>query len=202
MKKLAFLIISIVIGILVSKKSEEIIIPYDAIRVRIIANSDNISDLYGDGYNDMSLMFYMLNKRYLHWLSNNPDIAIREKEVLFRRKFYEILKVLGPSMLGCTQQIENRNFLENGSNKEDEKIDLGKKPVIFVSNHGFRDDILSTVLAAQRHGYIFFGSIPLFEAKTCRFSMFFAERRTLPQPQRYLSELKWGEGRPLISRED
>ncbi len=46
MKKLAFLIISIVIGILVSKKSEEIIIPYDAIRVRIIANSDNISDLY------------------------------------------------------------------------------------------------------------------------------------------------------------
>lgn len=46
MKKAIFLIISIVIGILVYKKNDEIIIPSDAIRVRIIANSNNINDLY------------------------------------------------------------------------------------------------------------------------------------------------------------
>ena len=45
-KKVIFLIISVFIGVLVSKKSDEIIIPNDAIRVRIIANSNNINDLY------------------------------------------------------------------------------------------------------------------------------------------------------------
>ena len=46
MKKVLFLVISLIIGILVYKKNEEIIIPSDAIRVRIIANSNSISDLY------------------------------------------------------------------------------------------------------------------------------------------------------------
>ena len=46
MKKLLFLVISIVIGVLVYQKNDEIIISSDAIRVRIIANSNNISDLY------------------------------------------------------------------------------------------------------------------------------------------------------------
>ena len=38
--------ISIIIGILVYQKEEEIIIPGDAIRVRIIANSNSIEDVY------------------------------------------------------------------------------------------------------------------------------------------------------------
>ena len=41
-----FLFVSIVIGIMVFNKSEEIIIPNDGIRMRIIANSNNIQDLY------------------------------------------------------------------------------------------------------------------------------------------------------------
>lgn len=46
MKKIIFLSISIVIGFLVYQKSDEIIIPNDAIRMRIIANSNDIKDLY------------------------------------------------------------------------------------------------------------------------------------------------------------
>lgn len=46
MKKILFLTISVVIGVLIYNKSDEIIIPGDAIRVRIIANSNNVSDLY------------------------------------------------------------------------------------------------------------------------------------------------------------
>ena len=46
MKKIVFLLISVVIGILVYQKNDEIIIPSDSIRVRIIANSNNIEDLY------------------------------------------------------------------------------------------------------------------------------------------------------------
>ena len=46
MKKILFIIISVIVGILVYNKNDEIIIPSDAIRVRIIANSNNINDLY------------------------------------------------------------------------------------------------------------------------------------------------------------
>lgn len=46
MKKIVFLLISVIIGVLVYKKSDEIIIPSDAIRIRIKANSNSIHDLY------------------------------------------------------------------------------------------------------------------------------------------------------------
>lgn len=46
MKKGLFLVVSFIVGILVYQKNDEIIIPSDAIRVRIIANSNDISDLY------------------------------------------------------------------------------------------------------------------------------------------------------------
>lgn len=46
MKKILFLSISLLIGILVYHKNEEVIIPSEAIRFRIIANSNNIEDLY------------------------------------------------------------------------------------------------------------------------------------------------------------
>lgn len=46
MKKIIFLGISVIIGILVYHKNNEIVIPNEAIRVRIVANSNNISDLY------------------------------------------------------------------------------------------------------------------------------------------------------------
>ena len=45
MKKVVFLGISIIIGMLVYQKNDEIIIPTDAIRVRIIANSNSTNDL-------------------------------------------------------------------------------------------------------------------------------------------------------------
>ena len=46
MKKSIFLVIAVIIGILVYHKTDEIVIPSDAIRVRIIANSNNVEDLY------------------------------------------------------------------------------------------------------------------------------------------------------------
>lgn len=46
MKKIIVLLICCVIGIMIKNKNEEIMIPNDAIRIRIIANSNSISDLY------------------------------------------------------------------------------------------------------------------------------------------------------------
>ena len=46
MKKIIFLCISLLVGVLVYQKNNEIIIPSNAIRMRIIANSNSIHDLY------------------------------------------------------------------------------------------------------------------------------------------------------------
>lgn len=46
LKKTMIILLCAVIGILVYNKNDEIIIPSDAIRIRIIANSNNINDLY------------------------------------------------------------------------------------------------------------------------------------------------------------
>lgn len=46
MKKIIILIVCLFIGIMVYKKNDEIIIPSDAIRIRIIANSNSIKDIY------------------------------------------------------------------------------------------------------------------------------------------------------------
>ena len=123
---------------------------------------NSISDLYGDGYAGMSPLFYLLNKRYLHWLDNDPTVAVSEKEIRFRKKFYQVLKAIGPGALKCTQIYENRKKLVDPTcSEEDESIIMPDKPVIFASNHGFHDDILASVLAANRPVYIVFGSLPL-----------------------------------------
>lgn len=123
---------------------------------------NDISDLFGDGYDGMSNLFYLRNKRYLHWLDNDPEVAVSEKEILFRRKFYKVLQKIGPSMLKCTQVFENRKLLDDPSSTQtDEGVVLPDKPVVFVSNHGFYDDVLATVLAAKRHAYFVWGSVPL-----------------------------------------
>lgn len=124
-----------------------------------------INDLLGDNEEDFSKLFYFVNRHFLYLLDNNPEVSIREKDILFRRKFYKILKMIGPKMLGCTQVMENRNFLNNPDSpiiESDKDIKLPNKPVIYIANHGFRDDVLATVLAANRHAYIYWGSLPLF----------------------------------------
>lgn len=110
----------------------------------------------------MSNLFYLWNRRYLHWLDNNPEKAVYEKEIRFRQKVYPLLQKFGPIILKCTQVFENRKRLENPlSNETDEVVTLPHKPVIFVSNHGFHDDVLATTLAARRHVYYLWGSLPL-----------------------------------------
>ena len=123
---------------------------------------NDISDLFGDGYDGLSNLFYLWNRRYLHWLDNDSEKAVSEKEIHFRRKFYKVLQKIGPGALKCTQVFENRKLLDNPDSKEDDTpVVLPDKPVIFVSNHGFHDDVLATTIAARRHAYFLLGSLPL-----------------------------------------
>ena len=122
----------------------------------------DISDLKGDNCDSFSLLFYLINHRYLRWLDNNPDVAVTIEDIELRRKIYKVLQKVGPKILGCTQVIENREFLNNpSSDKKDKELVLPDKPVIFAANHGFRDDVLATTLAANRHSYLYCGSLPL-----------------------------------------
>ncbi len=81
----------------------------------------SIDDLVGDGYSGLSPLFYVYNKRYLHWLDNDPDIAVSEKEILFRRKFYRVLQKIGPGAMKCTQVYESRRFLDDSTTDEKDK---------------------------------------------------------------------------------
>lgn len=120
----------------------------------------SFKDLLGDGEEKMSVLFYLINRHFLYMLDNNPNISIRKNDIEFRKKFYNVLKLLGPSMLGCKLVIENRDKFSDGV---DEKIyQETDGPVIFVANHGFRDDALATVIAANKPAYIYWGSLPLF----------------------------------------
>lgn len=123
---------------------------------------DSPADLIGDGYTGMSPLFYLLNRRFLHWLDNDPAVAVSEKEIRFRKRFYPVLQAVGPGALKCTQVFENRQRLMDPSCDDADPLpQLPDGPVIFAANHGFHDDVLASVLAARRPVYIAWGSLPL-----------------------------------------
>lgn len=129
------------------------------------AELTSIKDLLGDGFDDFSLLFYLHSRKLLYMLDNDPNVSILKQDIGFRRKFYKILQFIGPKALGCKQQIHNRSEFADG-------LDLSiytkktNKPVIYVANHGFHDDVLATVLAPSEHSYIYWGSLPLFYNST------------------------------------
>ncbi len=123
------------------------------------------------GLNDLtagdtpSAIFYLLADKLSYLLCSDEETAISQKGVERRRKINPIIRALGPYFLNNPQVFENRNFLRNPDCPDtppDSKITLPSEPVIWVSNHGFKDDALGAVLAAQRHAYILFGSLPQF----------------------------------------
>jgi len=112
-----------------------------------------------------SVLFYFLADRLSYLLDNDPQKVVSAKGITWRRKFQPIIKKLGVHFLSNPQIIENRNFLRNPQAVEiapDPGIVLPNEPVIWAANHSFKDDTLATILAAKRHAYILFGSLPQF----------------------------------------
>lgn len=112
-----------------------------------------------------SALFYLLADKLSYLLDPAPKKVISPKGVIRRRKLNGIIKTLGIHFLTNPQIFENRNFLKNPYGTDialDPGIVLPKEPVIWCANHAFKDDTLATILAAQRHAYILFGSIPQF----------------------------------------
>lgn len=112
-----------------------------------------------------SSLFYFLANHLSYLLDPNPEKVISAKGVARRRKLNGVIKTLGVHFLANPQVFENRNFLKEphaADTAPDPGIVLPKEPVIWCANHAFKDDTLATVLAAQRHAYILFGSVPQF----------------------------------------
>lgn len=136
----------------------------------IIANryQDSLTgfdDLLSAGCADTTALYYLLNRHWLYLLSNNPEIAVDEGDLRRRKKLYSLVKKLGKGMIACTQVMEDCAWIDcpNGERPQNVPVpDLPDHPVIFVSNHGFRDDVLASVLAAGRHAYKICGSLPMF----------------------------------------
>ncbi|MBE6147519.1 MAG: hypothetical protein E7168_04220 [Firmicutes bacterium] len=129
---------------------------------------ENLSD-YIDNENDLlageepSVLFYLLADKLGYLLEHDVDKTISKETIETRRKLHFIIKTLGPYFLSNPQIIENRNKLLNPDSKEEDKgIILPDEPVIWVANHAFKDDTLASILAAYRHAYILFGSVPQF----------------------------------------
>ena len=53
-------------------------------------------------------------------------------------------------------------FLSNPQKIEFESLDKVNEPAIYITNHGFKDDILASLLAAKERAFIVFGSLPQF----------------------------------------
>ena len=136
-------------------KNDEIDTEY-LIKEGLIASE---KDLIGDNKPASSMFLYMV-KKYGYLL--NGDL-LSEKEIRMRRIINIIIKKIGPAFLQNKQVFENRKTLINHNDTTpDAPIILPEEPVIWMPNHGFKDDPLASVLSCQRNAYFLFASLPQF----------------------------------------
>lgn len=124
-----------------------------------------IEDLIAD--KEPSLLFYIQIRIFGYLLKNDPDKTVSKLGVKIRNVIHPSIAKKSPEFLMNPQVIENRKFLlseEQDIDKvpEDDSVVLPEKSVIWIQNHGFKDDALSSVSSIPRHTYLFFGSLPQF----------------------------------------
>ena len=119
----------------------------------------SFNDLVGENDTEMSGMFYLVQRHSLYLLKNDKDISCGKVYLFIRKILYRLILLLGDKLLGCTQVFENKE--DFGVTVTEPKLQ-SEKPVIYVANHGFRDDVLATVLAAKQHAVTIWGSLPMF----------------------------------------
>ena len=120
----------------------------------------NVHDIYGD--DNPSLLFPLILNRLGYLLDSQDMKDFSEKEIKKRKSFNALIRKIGSSFLKTKQIYEDRNELMDLPNGTLKDPVIPDSPIIFVANHMFRDDILGTVLAAGRHAYVVFGSVPQF----------------------------------------
>lgn len=94
------------------------------------------------------------NKPLEYLMSNNPEDIISKKGIRIRKIIHPVFVKLLP--------LTSKNKLKIVKDSEySGKIPKDKK-IIFVANHGFKDDVALTLMSAKYHAYPVFASIPDF----------------------------------------
>ena len=106
-----------------------------------------------------SLFFYLFGMCYSRLMQGNMNEEQLKKAIGKRFKIHPIIGKCIPLFMKEKQVFENRKALQGESGADTEPI-LPEEPVIWASNHAFKDDIAASVSAAKRHTYIFIGSLP------------------------------------------
>ena len=122
-----------------------------------------IHDLIGD--DAPSPLFYLSSGCFRYMLTKDAEALITQRSVSCRKRAHYLIQKLGPHFLKSKQIFENRNRLLDPLSENvptDPGITLPKEPMIWISNHAFKDDVLASILAARRHAVILFGSLPQF----------------------------------------
>lgn len=92
----------------------------------------------------------MFKNKLQYMMSNNPDETITEIGSKIRKKirpyFLTFLK-LGNKLKLVVEKNEYKKI---------------EKPIIYVASHGFKDDVLNTLLTLKDDAYVVFGNIDLF----------------------------------------
>lgn len=92
----------------------------------------------------------MFKNKLQYMMSNNPADTISEKGSNIRKKirpyFLTILK-LGNKLKLVVEKNEYKKV---------------ERPIIYVASHGFKDDVLNTLLTLKDDAYVVFGNIDLF----------------------------------------
>lgn len=123
--------------------------------MKTVPNINDISDLVGrdkDGnLIESSILFKTRCKRHGKELSLNKEIY-SPKQIKRRQKYiYKLFQLIGPVFLhGMKVKRVNISELPND------------RPIIFAPNHAFTEDVMSSFLLGDRHGFPICGSLPLY----------------------------------------
>ena len=117
------------------------------------------------------MIFDYMVEHYSFLLDPMREVSLPDSYLNSGKFLHEIIMKFGKYFLKSPQIIENRaELLENDREvfpdecrqKLNLKVKIPNEPVVFLTNHGFKDDVLATLLAAQRRAFIIFGSLPQF----------------------------------------
>ena len=125
-------------------------------------NITGLSDLLVLGHPPTKL-FFLIAGSMSKFLDEDPSVTINKRSIAWRRRINWIIKWAGRIVLPETQVIENRNNLLSQELKmceDDPGICLPEEAVIYVSNHGFMDDVMTSVLTAKRHAFFITNALP------------------------------------------
>ena len=118
---------------------------------------------------ETNFFFDFLLKNYGYMLNHDPEVVMSDEYLSKGNMIHKIIMRFGKYFLANPQIIEDREKLLEGDeetfsddlSRPFKKVDLSDdEPVVFVSNHKFKDDLLATILAAEKRTFLLLGSLP------------------------------------------